>query len=159
MKMKKSKIEIIGVYKVPITDDLLNELIQTLYKPPSSKEEEALVRNCCIETLENVVLIEVIVDNKSGKFDVSDFTQRIENIPKDNWQVAWAETYLNDDGDSLAVERWSTPPKTDTLRIAFFIHEWKSDIPLSTSFGDIDCPAIKPMPERLAQLVPYEPVD
>lgn len=156
--MENANIEILGIYKVPISETLITEIMELSYKTPISEKVESIIRNQCKELLENTVLIEVIVHNSDNTFEITDFTQRNKKIPKENWQVAWAETYLDEFGENLVVERWSNPPNTQKLRIAFFIHEWNDEIPLSSSYGDFTCPKPEVMPDRLINLVPYEPV-
>ena len=109
--------------------------------------------------MESTVLVEVFVRNRDGRFKVGDFSQPQDGVPRDNWQVAWAEAYLSEDGESLFVERWGDAPKADTFRVAFFIHCWNPNAPLLTSYGERRCPEVNKMPERLHKLVPYEPVD
>jgi hypothetical protein len=109
--------------------------------------------------LESTVLIEVLVRNRDKRFTVADFSQPQEGVPRDSWQVAWAEAYLTEDGKELLVERWADAPKADTLRVAFFLHCWNPAAPLLTSYRELPCPEVKKMPDRLQKLVPYEPLD
>jgi hypothetical protein len=111
------------------------------------------------EQLESVVLVEVLVLDRHSRFDVSDFTQVQVSVPRDRWQVAWGETYLSPDGTCLAVDRWSPAPESGDLRIAFFVHGWDATSPLLSSYGEVSCPKPRPMTDRLARLVPFEPVD
>jgi hypothetical protein len=50
-------------------------------------------------------------------------------------------------------------PTNDTFRCAFFLHFYQPDKPLLTSYGTFNCPPVEDMPKRLAQLVPFIPVD
>ena len=157
--MNKPEVEVLGVYQLPVTDDLFREQFDILYGFPMSRRQRAEAERQCREQLASVVLIEVSVRNRDDQFDVSDFAQGPAGVPWENRQVAWAEAYLTPDGEGLIVERWSEPPQSGDLRIAFFLHYWQSDEPLRTSYGDVKCPAIQEMPDRLRRLVPYEPVD
>lgn len=157
--MPESKIEVVGVYRLEITEELLQEQFEILYGYDMIEAEQREAKETCLKQLKSVALIEVVVRNRDNKFNISDFTQGSEDEPVDSWQVAWAEAFLTMDGESLIVERWSDPPETGDLRIAFFIHDWDSNKPLSTSYGDIICPPPGKIPERLKKIVPYEFVD
>ena len=113
----------------------------------------------CRAEIESAVLVEAMVRNRDERFDTGHFSQRIEGVKRDNWQVAWAEAFLTSDGTSLAVARWNGSPDTGDLRVAFFIHSWDSGQPLKSSYGDIQCPMPAPMPERLAKLLAYVNTD
>jgi len=157
--MSKSQVEVLGVYRLPVTKELFRKQFETLYEHPMSKQQRAEAQRRCWEQLSSIVLVEVTVRNRDDRFDVSHFTQPQEGVPEANWQVAWAEAYLTPDGEALLVERGSDPPKSGDLRVAFFMHFWQPEKPLRTSYGDVTCPIVQEMPERLARLVPYEPVD
>lgn len=157
--MAKPRIEVLGAYRLPVTEDLFREQFDILYGFPMDNKERAKAQRECREQLESVVLIELLVRNRDKRFQLDDFAQRHKGRSKDNDQVAWAEAYLSPDGKSLLVERWSDPPEIDPLRVAFFIHFWDAAKPLQSSYGELSCPAPQPMPDRLKRLVPYELVD
>jgi hypothetical protein len=157
--MDKPRIEILGIYALHVSDELFRKQFDILYGYEMSEKYKLLAEKQCRDQLNSTVLVEVKVMNRDSQFDVSHFTQPINNVPKDNWQTAWAEAYLCPDGESLIVERWSSAPKSGDLRIAFFLHFWNPSKPLRTSYGDLVCPAIKDMPERLSKLVPYKLLD
>ena len=152
-------VEILGVYRLPVTEELLQEQVTILYGSLDSQKDRAQAEEQCREQLSSTVLIEVIVHGRNSKFNVGDFTQPIKGQPKSDWQAAYAEAYLTPNGEALIVERWSDPPGTGDLRIALFMHFWEPNTPLRTSYGDTKCPAPTAMPERLKLLVPYEPID
>ena len=103
------------------------------------------------EQLGSTVLVEVLFENRDDSFQLRDFTQSQEGMPKANWQAPWAEAYLSEDGESLLVERWSDPPGTANFRAAFFIHCWDLGSPLLSSYGELSCPPLKDMPVRLEE--------
>jgi hypothetical protein len=152
--MRAPQIDILGVYRLPVTEELFREQYEILYGEPDLRAEQQ-----CRQQLTSVVLIELLVKERDEGFYVGQFTQPQEGVPEANWQVPWAEVYLTPDGEALAVPRWGEPPQTRDLRIAFFFHYWQPEIALSCSYGDFQCPAVQEMPERLRRLVPYEPVD
>jgi len=150
------KIELIGVYQLPVTEGLCAAQAELLYGEGPSLGQLARTRH----QLESTVLVEVLVSNADADFDVTDFTQEDPQLPDASRQVAWAEAFLSADGQQLLVDRWEPVPRTyAAFRVAFFIHEWQVGQPLLTSYGSL--PGAQPvsMPERLIELVPYELVD
>lgn len=157
--MSEARIDIVGVYRLDVTEDLLKEQFKALYGSDITKSEKLKAEAMCKKQLSSTVMVEAIVTGRDAKFDVGNFMQACESEPAENWQVAWAEAYLTLDGKSLMVDRWQDPPAEGDLRIVFFIHFWEPNVPLQTSYGKIACPQVENMPERLKKLVPYEPVD
>jgi hypothetical protein len=157
--VKQPKVEVLGVYRLPVTDELFREQFDIIYGYPMSASERRSAEQQCREQLESVVLVEAVVSNRDRRFGVGGFTQARAGQPKDSWQVAWAEAFLTADGERLSVERWSDAPSDDPLRVAFFIHCWDPGQPLLSSYGGVQCPAPQQMPERLIRLVPFVPVD
>jgi hypothetical protein len=154
--MPTPSIEIIGVYRLPLTDQLVEEQAEILFGAmlAGRQREAALAQSR--EQLSSVVMIEALVRNRNPALQMTDFVQSKDGEPKESWQVAWAEAYLTADGLNLAVERWSDPPASGDLRVAFFMHFWQEQTPLQSSYGEIACPTPTAMPSRLAALVPYE---
>jgi len=154
LSLSAPQIEILGVYRLPVTEDLFREQHSILYA-----DSDPVAEKRCRDQLASTVLVEVLLRNRDESFDLGDFTQPQEGVPRENWQAPWAEAYLTLDGEALATERWSSPPQTEDLRVAFFLHYWQPNAVLRSSYGDLSCPAVREMPERLGRLVPYEPVD
>lgn len=157
--MPQPRVGVLGVYHLPVTDELFREQFEILYGYLMSPNERAAAERQCKEQLESAVLIEVLVSNRDKRFRVGDFAQARTGQSKANWQVAWAEAYLTADGESLLVERWSDAHDAEPLRLAIFIHYWDPRQPLQSSYGEMNCPAPQEIPERLKRVVPYEPVD
>lgn len=153
------QVEVLGVYRLSVTEELLREQLRILHSHPMSRRERAQAEQACREQLSSSVLVEAMVRNRDDTFDAGEFTQPQRSNPEANWQVAWAEAYLTPDGESLLVDRWSDPPATGDLRVAFYLHFWQPNEVLRTSYGDVPCAPAEDMPERLARLVPYVPVD
>jgi hypothetical protein len=110
--------------------------------------------------LKSTVLVELLASDADANFDPSYFAQENPNLPRASWQVAWAEAFLPADGQQLLVDRWEPRPlHHTTFRAAFFMHQWLVGGSLLTSYGTL--PGVKPtsMPDRLLDLVPYEPVN
>jgi hypothetical protein len=157
--MGEPTVRVLGIYRLNVTDELFREQLSILYPDDRGGVSRAISERQIREQLGSVVLVEAHILNRDRRFDVSDFTQARIGVPRDSWQVAWAEAYLSLDGTSLSVERWSPTPESGDIRIAFFIHGWDPSSPLHSSYGAIICPQPQPMPDRLERLVPFEPVD
>lgn len=85
----------------------------------------------------DVYLIEVSIPENG--IDWGKVTQPSAELPPDNWQVAYDEQMLGDQG------RW-----------IFFFHFLDLNKPLSTPFGEIALPHPTPLPPHLSH-IKYEP--
>jgi len=157
--MGEPAIEVLGVYRPRITEDMFREQFRILYGRAPSETDPGEREHNCRTCLDSAVLVEVVVKNRDERFDVGHFAQRRDGLKRDNWQVAWAEAFLSADGTELVVERFGEVPASGNLRVAFYVHFWDPAEPLNTSYGDIACPLPAAMPERLEKLVPYELLD
>lgn len=151
------KIELIGIYQLPVTDELV--AAQAEWWP--CKDEKPSLAQCAEarELLEFTVLVEVLVSAVDANYKTDDFAQENPQ-PEANWQAAWAEAYLSADGQELLIERGK--PFTfnyTTFRVAFFIHYWQHNRPIWHSYGTLPVSQPTLMPERLQKLVPYEFLD
>jgi len=158
--MTQPTIEVLGTYRVRATEALIQDRVEYSYGPDQvdTPEKRAAAEQESREFIESVVLIEALVRHPDGRFDAGDFTQRLDGVARDSWQAAYAEAFLAPDGTSLAADQESSDAPEGDIRIAFFLHFWDATKPLVTSYGDIQCPAVDEMPERLERLVPYENV-
>lgn len=150
--MQQPMVVILGVYKVPLTQDLFREAMEVKFAGLDlSAEERRDAEEAVRRELSSVVLLDVLVSNPDERFDVGDFGQ------PDSDQAPYDEAYLSLDGKSV-ISR-CTAPASDSLRIAFFLHFFDPTKPLTTSYGLIPVPAIQEMPEHLQRIVPYTPVE
>lgn len=157
--MAKPIIRILSISRLNVTNELFEEQFEILYGSPQAGLETQQAKKQIMEQLESVVLIEVEVLNRDSRFDVGDFTQELNNVPRDSWQAPWDEVYLNDYGASLLSKRGSRPPKEGDLRLAFYLHFWDPTKPLLSSYGEIKAPQVTEMSPRLKRLVPYEAIN
>jgi hypothetical protein len=157
--MTQPSIDVLGVHRVRATDAMIQDRIEYSYLPDqvSTPQGRRAAEQESRELIESVVLIETVVRNCDERFDVGDFTQRLEGVARENWQAAYLETFLALDGASRDASDES-PDAPGDIRVAFFLHDWDAGKPLAASYGDVDCPPPSEMPERLEKLVPYENV-
>jgi len=140
-----SNIQILGVYHFSKeTEKMLKKYLPMVLYPdtPAGKKE-------CWEQIESTVLIETMVTDPERILDIMDFGQPDSN------QAAYLEVYLSPDSNKVLSR--DDCPGVDNYRLAFYFHFYDSERPLKTSFGEVDCPSIREMPEELEELVPYEP--
>lgn len=145
------RIEILGIYRLPITEALVKEAIETQYGEDLSPEELAIADKQARTQLQSVVLVEAMVFDADDSFDVGDFQQ------PDSDQAAYDEHFLHENGIT-AYDSWE-PPSDAVFRVTFFYHYYDSSKPFLTSYGMVKCPDVQDMPERLKELSPYEPCD
>ncbi|MGJ4926832.1 hypothetical protein ACQR1I_02400 [Bradyrhizobium sp. HKCCYLS2038] len=107
--------------------------------------------------LDKAALVEVMVTNPDAKFSVGHFIQPDPSKPPGRWQAAWNETFLTADGESrIELADTEKVPGGSRYRVVFVIHDWKPGTPLQSSYGDLNPPPLRPVPERLWRLAPYE---
>ncbi|QQR72273.1 MAG: hypothetical protein IPJ17_12145 [Holophagales bacterium] len=148
----KPSIEVLGVYRLTITIDLVREMTNARFVEPENwPGEKKAAEQAGLRELREAVLVEVLVLHRDDQFRIEDFGQ-----PQSD-QAAYAERYLSDDGESVVGTAWD-PPSGPTLRLAFFLHYLHVDRPLLTSYGPVTLPEPRPMPLRLSRLMPYQPV-
>jgi hypothetical protein len=151
VRMVDSNVKVLGVYRVPFTDSLLERTMNLKYGGIElSFLDRRRAKKHTKEELSSVVLIEVMVTNADENLDMADFGQ-----PNSD-QAAYDEAYLSLDGEQ--VQSRFNKPDDDTIRLTFFLHYYDPQQPLTTSYGKVSCPPIGDMPKRLKEMVPYEPV-
>ena len=143
-------VEILGAYRISLSDeDIRSFLMDSFGEALDDDEIEGMVVSKKDE-LRSVVGFDVIVRGVDDRFDVGDFSQ------PDSDQVAYDEVFLTVDGQA---EDESPSMTSGDLRVYFFLHDVDENKPLNTSYGAVAIPEIRPLPEHLAELHPFTPVD
>lgn len=105
----------------------------------------------------DVHLIEIEVQETPSKVNMDSFTQSIQGKPKDFWQVAYDEHYLNSDGTKVIGKMGSIPTDNESsTRVAFFMFYIKFNKPILSAYGEFRLMRPKNMPERLKNIIKYE---
>lgn len=113
-----------------------------------------------VEGNENVHFFEVIVQETAWTIDISEFMQEDPSQPKENWQVAYDEYYLDAKGERVTGDSLNLPETNTTpSRIGFFLYFVNLNRPLLTPFGKVNLPQPTLMPERLKAIITFEEVD
>lgn len=109
---------------------------------------------------EEVHLIEVTIHKKPSEVNVEGFTQETPGVSRDNWQVAYDEYYLNEQGDKVIGDYFEKPINDESpTRLTFFLYFLDLSLPLLTPFGQVDLPTASPMPQRLKDIIEFENAD
>jgi len=111
---------------------------------------------------EPVHLVELMITDSIGIFDIGEFTQEIINEPKENWQAPYMEYILNNEGDSILADDLEAPHRPElwkgNFRIVFFFHYLDINRHLKSPFGDLKLPNESKLPKRL-NIIEYDPPD
>jgi hypothetical protein len=145
------RVRIIGVYPIRVTKKSLRAgLIRCLGEEEGKKFP---IEDHDIPNARGLCLIEVLVNNWIKGTDIGGFCQETVGHPRDCWQVAYDEKFLDENGTKVVDE----PETARTARFAFFLHEGKFDQPLITPFGSTSLAPRKSLPKRLDNLFVYGP--
>lgn len=126
--------------------------IRPLSEEDRREQEEDLRRH-----MDDAAAFEVLVTNPDEKFSIADFIQADPSRPKEHWQVAWDETFLTADGETVIETDYKQRlPAAKQYRVVFVIHFWTPSLPLNSSYGELHPPPMQPLPERLWRLAPYD---
>jgi hypothetical protein len=99
-------------------------------------------------------LVEAMIEGSTDVPDFGLFTQRMEDRPRSEWQVAYDEQLLNDGGERVLTDVLVHPPTVwpHRARVAFYLHNLDADRPLVTPFGEVALPRPSESPSRLSFL-------
>ena len=111
-----------------------------------------------VENIPDVYLVELIMKIPANNVDVSSFTQRDDSIPKEDWQAAYDEHFLNEDGTKVIGTFIDHSKMTGAkTRVAFFMYYVDINKPLISQFGETLLSEPTSMPERLVRIIDFEP--
>jgi len=143
--MANPKITVLGVYKPQIASAVYRGQWQVTGSDAATDAH-----------FEKLVLIEATVSNAEERFQMKDLGQTVD-IPgfSRQFQCAYDEALLSSDGGTLIARRMKCVYGTGQLRFAFYLHFYDPHLPPETPYGQVYCPAIQPVSDRLRILVPY----
>jgi hypothetical protein len=151
----KPRVRVIGIYPVEIDKSILLDNARLEFGEGRFYLDDILELSDdeFAERFNDIYLFEVEIDEPDASFDPGLFTQEDAGRPRDDWQVAYDEKYLNVEGSSIQPK----PAPGEKIRIGFFFHAPKLNQPLLTQYGAIELPMPMAMPERLRNLFRYVP--
>jgi hypothetical protein len=108
-------------------------------------------------SMDDAVVLEVLVTNSDSRFNIGDFDQVDPSTPEDHQEMAWNETFLTADGETVIETDYKQRlPAAKQYRVVFVIHRWEPSLPLLSSYGELHAPPVEPLIERLWRLAPYD---
>jgi len=115
-----------------------------------------------IKAKEPVYLIEAIVENNNGLFEIGKITQEVAGQPKNNWQVPYEEMILDEKGEKITFDSEKDYSNKElwkgNIRFTFFFHYLDISKPLITQWGQIQIPKPIALPKRL-KIIKYSQPD
>ncbi len=114
--MPEPRIEILGVYRPHIPEDVYQEQWQVTGSDEDTKEH-----------FDSLVLIEAIIHDVNDQFKIIKIGQQPppSNDPK-YFQVPYDEALLSSDGETLIQRKMNCVHGTGSLRFAFYLHLLRS---------------------------------
>lgn len=91
-----------------------------------------------VEGHPEVHLVELEITNPPFRFDFCDLTQEDPTQPPENWQLPYDDRCLE--------------LSPDKERYGFFFHHLNLTRPLNAPFGQMELPAVTPMPDHLKKI-------
>ncbi len=147
--MLTPKIVILGVYRPEIP----KAVYQKQWNVTGSDERTKA-------HFQNLVLIEAVAETIDARFKMAHFGQPyIRGDYPDHFQCAYDEALLSSDGKIVIERDMNCVKGSGVLRFTFYLHFYDANRPLQWTYGEIQCPAIEPIPTRLKHLVPYRACD
>lgn len=113
----------------------------------------------CYDYNDDCYLIEMALDIPAHDINWIRFLVPQEGVRKSDWQCAFMEQYLNEDGTARICDLYDEPKENvKPCRIAFFIFKTPAEV-LSTPYGDFLLSDPNPLPDRLADIIEFEESD
>jgi hypothetical protein len=112
-----------------------------------------------IDNEDDVKLVELRINADINSFDAGLITQEIKGTDRLNWQTAYDEKYIDLEGKRIIGDDLERPKDLKTFQIVFFFYYLDLSKPLISQYGLTKLTDFEKMPDRLSNLINYEPVD
>ena len=148
--MPEPRLTVLGVYRPQISKKTWRKQWKVTANDDRTREHFA-----------GLVLIEAIVDELAGPFEMGRFGQMQAEFPNDPsyMQVGYDEGLLSADGETLIRREMDSVRGSGPLRFAVYLHFYDPQRPLLWQGGEVMCPPAQEVPVRLSLLMPYVPTD
>lgn len=113
----------------------------------------------CYDFNKEWYLIEMRLNICASEIEWGSITVPEKNVDRDNWQCAYLEQYLNENGTEKICDTYDVPKgNVNPCRVVFFIHKSSAKL-LQTPYGNFKLSSAKALPERLKSIVEFNDVD
>ena len=113
----------------------------------------------CYDFNEEWLLVEMAIDDYSDKLEWLLFVVPEKGLDKEDWQCAYLEQYLNEDGTKKICKLYDEPKKpVKPCRVAFFLYKTE-ERNLITPYGKFSIKDLKPLPDRLKGIIEFDDAD
>ena len=134
-------VVVVGVHRFETSADEFTKAVESQWGAGLRGEELAEARMRTWKHFADLRLIEVRIEPADAHFDWGDFVQSADDLPEDEWQVAYDEQPLDEQAG-----RW-----------IFFLHFVDHSRPLTTPVGQHTLPAPTPLPHHLRNVAYHLP--
>jgi len=142
--MQTAIFGVLGGYAPDIPENVYREQWEV-----TGSDEEAK------ERFGKLVLVEGIIDHVDERFKTSEFGHSSLTGNPSRFMCAYDEALTSSGGKLLLAREMNFIRGTGPLRFAFYLHFYDPDRPLHWSYGQVQCPPVQPVPDRVKVLVPY----
>ncbi len=151
------QVKVIGVHPIETTEELIDQAITQRHGLVALDPDPARRAWADFEArqrLRSVVVVEMLVMGHDRRMYMGDFGQSASGELGDDDAVAYDEVFLSPDGEARVADFLDQVTTAD-VRVAFFLHDYRTGLPILTSYGPAEAPMLTPMPPRLRRLVAY----
>jgi hypothetical protein len=150
-RAREVPIEIMGVYRVPRTEDLIRRMLKAHWGGRVTPKRRELAMPRIKREVGGLILVEAMVQAPCiGKLE--------HPTESAGSQVPWLVTQISADGEAVVRRLFLAEPDAFPARVAFFLHYSTPGSPLLGPTGRVALPRPRRMPQRLASLIHYQPV-
>ncbi len=147
MDHAKGRVDLVGVYRLDVDDELIAEMDGTIWGEqymPDPKARRAF--------LSRIVLVEFQIHNLPVAFSLFDICQPGKS---ERWASCFDHRFLTPDGNAHLADSEHgdmLPAGIADFRLAFHIREFDPAGPIVTPWGTFYAETIEQMPQRLKRL-------
>jgi len=154
------EVRIIGVHPLDVSAELFDQALTQWHGMIALDTDAERRARADAETraeIGGIVLVEMVVKGRDRRMYMGDFGQALSgDLPGPNDEVAYGEAFLSPAGDRRIAD-YLDEVDADHVRVAFFLHAYKPNRLILTTYGAVEPPPLTAMPVRLKRLVEYTP--
>ncbi|WP_190810383.1 hypothetical protein [Flagellimonas sp. S3867] len=128
--------------------------------PKALHKNTELIGICSIPNHDEVNLVELVIEENVDDFDPGEITQEQKGHDKLDWQTAYNEKYLDENGSSIIGDDFDKPTGLNKFRVVFFFHYLDFNKPLICQYGLVEMNnQVTELSDRLKGIIKYESID